>query len=353
MPLLRMGFAPRERVTLVMLSAFQFRLSGFLLAPVIASLLAALSLVALPRNCAASEPSRSLILVTGAAGEEPFGEQFQESAKAWQELAEKQNWQLTWIGQTVDQTSSDHERLQQAITTAAEAAAEHELWIVLIGHGTFSNNSAKFNLVGRDVSATELNVWLKPVRGRTVIINCSSSSAPFLTTLAANNRIVVTATRSGSEQNFARFGKYLAQSLRDLSADLDHDREISLLEVFLAASSQTERFYREEARLATEHGLLDDNGDRVGTGSEFFRGVRPAKEPEEGKQVDGRVAAQAILFSAPDAIQLTAEQQAVRLRIENQLDALRVQKSQLNEEAYLEQLEKVLLDLARLYEKAS
>jgi len=134
---------------------------------------------------------------------------------------------------------------------------------------------------------------------------------------------------------------------------VDHDQEVSLLEAFLAASSQTDRFYREDARLATEHALLDDNGDRVGTGSDFYRGVRPAKEAESGKQIDGRAASRAILFSAPDAPKLTSEQLAERQRIEEQIDILRTRKSQLSEADYLDQLEVLCLELAKVYRAAT
>ncbi len=341
--MLGVGFAPNQGVTITMWHMFRVALVLALLAICVTS-----SVVAEPPVQGAQ---RALIVVVGAPGEESFGEQFQSAATAWQELAEQQQWPVSVIGADVDKSLEDYERLQQTITEAADAA-ERELLVVLIGHGTFGNNTSKFNLVGRDVSAVELNNWLKPIRGRTVVINCSSCSGPFLTALAGTNRVIVTATRSGVEQNYSRFGKYFAESLKDLTADVDHDREISLLEVFLVASSKTERFYREDARLATEHALLDDNGDRVGTSSDFYRGVRPAKEAESGKKLDGRVAAQTILFSAPDAVQLTVEQQAERSRIENQLETLRSQKSQLEEQIYLDQLEQLALTQAKLYEQA-
>ena len=302
----------------------------------------------------ADAPARrtSLIVVTGAAGEPEFGEQFQASAKRWHDFAEKQNWQLTELGNSENPSTNDHDLLKQAIEQAASLPADAELWIVMIGHGTFASNVAKFNLVGPDVSANDLSAWLKPVKAKCVILNCSSSSGPFVTALGGKNRVVVTATRSGTEQNFSRFGNYLSEVIGSLAADVDHDQEVSVLEAFLAASSLTERFYREDARLATEHALLDDNGDRVGTGGDFYRGARPAKEPEPGKQVDGRVASRAILFSAPDAPKFTSEQLVERQRIEEQIDALRTRKKQLSEEAYLSQLEPLCIELAKLYQAA-
>ena len=292
----------------------------------------------------------TLIVVTGAAGEKEFGEQFRASAKRWHEFAKKQDWQLIALGSSSGDSASDHDLLKQAIEKESSLPADAELWFVLIGHGTFASNVAKFNLVGPDVSANELSEWIEPLKAKCVIINCSSSSGPFVTALGGKNRVVVTATRSGSEQNFSRFGTYLSEAIGSLAADVDHDQEVSVLEAFLAASSQTERFYREDARLATEHALLDDNGDRVGTGGDFYRGARPAKEPEPGKQVDGRIASRAILFSAPDAPKFTSEELAERQRIEEQIDALRTRKKQLTEEAYLAQLEPLCIELAKIYQ---
>ena len=295
---------------------------------------------------------KAVIVVAGAAGEKEFGEQFQASAKRWHDFAKNQNWQLVALGTTIDETVNDHDLLKQTIEQATNLPAEAELWLVLIGHGTFAANVAKFNLVGPDVSATELSDWLKPLKAKCVILNCSSSSGPFVTALGGKNRIVVTATRGGAEQNYSRFGTYLSEAIQSLAADVDHDQEVSLLEAFLAASSQTERFYREDARLATEHALLDDNGDRVGTAGDFYRGVRPAKEPEPGKQIDGRMASRAILFSAPDAPKFTSQQLAERKRIEEQIDAMRGLKSQLTEESYLAQLEPLCMELAKIYQAA-
>jgi hypothetical protein len=300
----------------------------------------------------APAPQKTVIVVAGAAGEKQFGEQFQTSAKRWNNFANKQGWPLVALGSSSAESGNDRDLLKQAIEKAASLPADAELWLVLIGHGTFAANVAKFNLVGPDVSAIELGEWLKPVKAKCVILNCSSSSGPFVTALGGKNRIVVTATRSGAEQNFSRFANYLSEAIGSLVADVDHDQEVSLLEAFLAASSQTERFYREDARLATEHALLDDNGDRVGTGGDFYRGARPAKEPEAGKQVDGRVASRVILFSSPEVPKFTSEQLAERQRIEEQIDLLRTRKTQLTEESYFAQLEPLCIELAKLYQAA-
>lgn len=170
--------------------------------------------------------------------------------------------------------------------------------------------------------------------------------------LAGGQRVLITATRAGSEINFARFGKYLSESISDLASDVDHDLEVSLLEAFLAATARTERFYREDARLTTEHALLDDNGDRVGTSGDFFRGVRPVKAAAKGASVDGEVAKRIILHSSPEATQLTPELELQRSQIEAELDKLRASKQNLPESDYLNQLEQLMLKLSAVYEAA-
>ena len=312
------------------------------------------------------QSTEHLIIVMGAAGAEEYEKTFGAWGQGWRELADLRGWELTLIGPHADAetgtadtqaedaaSAADSHRDQLQAAVAAHAAdPQGRLWIVLLGHGTYGGGVAKFNLVGKDVSAQELAEWLKPVVGPLVVINCASASAPFMTELASANRVLITATRSGSEINFARFGQYLAQALSDLSADIDHDLEVSLLEAFLAATAETQRFYREEARLSTEHALLDDNGDGVGTSGDFYRGIRPVKQAAAGSAVDGGTAKRMILYSLPEAPQLTAEQAAQRAELETHIDALRQQKSSLSESEYLDRLEPLMLQMAEIYAQA-
>ena len=115
------------------------------------------------------------------------------------------------------------------------------------------------------------------------MINCASSSAPFINRLSAPDRVVVTATKSGYELNYARFGDYLSAPSPTPAADLDKDEQTSLLEAFLLASGRVAEFYEQEARLATETALIDDNGDGQGTPAAWFRGVRAVRRAKTGR----------------------------------------------------------------------
>jgi len=222
---------------------------------------------------------------------------------------------------------------------------------VLIGHGTFDGKEAKFNLRGPDLSAAELADWLKPVRRPLAVINCASSSGPFINKLSATNRVIVTATKSGFEQNYARFGRYMAEAIVDPHADLDRDGQTSVLEAFLMASRRVAEFYDTEGRLATEHALLDDNGDGLGTPADWFRGIRAVKKAKEGASADGLRAHQFHLIRSAQEQMLSSELRAKRDELELAIARLRDAKSQMKEDDYYRQLEKLAIEVARLYER--
>jgi len=220
---------------------------------------------------------------------------------------------------------------------------------VLIGHGSFDGKEARFNLRGPDVSATDLALWLQPFRRPLVVIDTSSSSAPFLNKLSASNRVIITATRSGNEQNLTRFGQYMAEAITDPTSDLDKDGAVSLLEAFLAASRQTAAFYKTEGRLASEHALIDDNGDGLGTPADWFVGLRAVKKPKEAAAIDGLFAQQLHLVRSDSEQSFTAEQMARRDALERAVLLYREKKSQLPEDEYYRELEKLLIEVARFY----
>ena len=77
--------------------------------------------------------------------------------------------------------------------------------------------------------------------------------------------MIVTATRSGQEGNETVFYEHFLDALKNAAADEDKDKKVSVWEAFKFATAGTERFYKEEGRLATEHPQISDNGaEKVG-----------------------------------------------------------------------------------------
>ena len=297
---------------------------------------------------AASDHGRSVLVIVGAGGEAEYATNFLESAVLWQKASEQAGCRCMTIGLEAENQASDYERVKQ--TLRDEPKDGEDFWLVLIGHGTFDNKEARFNLRGPDVSASELSEWLRPFRRRLVVLNTASASAPFLTLLSGTNRVIVTATRSGREQNFARFGLEFARAITKPEADLDKDGQVSLLEAFLSASREVSQFYKIENRIATEHALIDDNGDKLGTQADWFQGLRAVRKPKEGTAIDGLMARQIVLVPAGSESNLSTEQRNRRDELERGIFAFREQKGKISDEEYYSRLEKLLMDLAKLYE---
>jgi hypothetical protein len=288
-----------------------------------------------------------VISVVGAPGTDEYGEQFLDWSQRWQAAAARAEAEFISIGTAAGSEQSDRQRLQQQLEQIASESTE-PLWLILIGHGTFDGKTAKFNLRGADITAAELAQWLEGVNRPVAVIDCASASGPFLNALAGQNRVVVTSTKNGFEQNFSRFGEFISAAIVDAAFDLDKDDQTSLLEAFIAASSRVEEFYAGEGRLATEHALLDDNGDGRGTPADWFRGVRATKSAKDGA-VDGPLANGICLIRSDQESKLSPEARTQRDALEAKIEALRAEKATLPEEVYLSQLEPLLVDLARLY----
>ncbi len=291
----------------------------------------------------------TVVIVIGAAGAPEYGEQFAKWSKRWETAARRGDAKLIVIGRDKDPAKTDRDRLHEVLR-AEPHTGSNELWLVLIGHGTYDGRAARFNLRGPDVAATQLEEWLTAQERPTAVINCASSSAPFVNRLSGEGRIIITATKSGAEQNYARFGDYLSTAIIDPAADLDKDGQTSLFEAFLSASRQTGAFYKQEGRLDTEHALIDDNADGLGTRAEWYRGLRTTRKPE-GSTADGHRAHQWHLVPSEYERSIPSELRKKRDELELAVIRLRESKAAHTEEDYGAKLEAVLLDLARLYER--
>ncbi len=288
-----------------------------------------------------------MLVVVGTRGTPEYEIQFRKWVDGWKSAAEKAKAEFIPIGQSDEAGTPDHDRLKSAL--ADKVTGSEPLWVVLIGHGSFDGKEAKFNLRGPDVTDSEFSAWLAPIKRPVAVIDCASASSPFLNKLSGPGRVVITATRSGSEQNFAHFGEYLAETIADPRADLDKDGQVSLLEAYLTAAARTAEWYKSRSRLATEHALLDDNGDRLGTPPDWFRGVRATRRAKDGAPPDGLRAHQLHLVPSDRERSIPLEVRRDRDRIELAIAGLRDRKGKLPEADYYAQLDPMMVELAKLY----
>lgn len=299
----------------------------------------------------ASTNKASVFIVVGAAGDDEYREAFAKAAQLWSKAAQEAGARAITIGLDPAEEPTDRQLLETQLQAEPTDIAE-PLWVVLLGHGTYDGKRAKFNLRGPDFTAEEFSKWLRPALRPVVLVNCASASAPFLHALSSTNRVIITATRSGFEQNYARFGRFFAEALTSPDADLDKDNQNSALEAFLFAANRVAEFYDSEGRLATEHPLIDDNGDGKGTPPDWFRGVRAIKKAADNTTPDGARAHQFHLVQSQAERQFPPALRAKRDQLEMAIFHLRDQKDRLPADDYYQKLEALFLDLARIYSEA-
>ena len=292
--------------------------------------------------------NHQVLVIVGAAGQPRFASGFQDAAKSWTEACGKAGAEIVVVGLEEADRGTEKDRVFQWIDNLDTAAAM-PAWIVYVGHGTYNGRDAHLNLRGPDISASELAGRLPQMDRTLVFIHGGSASGPFLPAVSAPNRIVISATRSGEEINYARFGEMFAQMAGSSSGDMDRDGQTSLLEAFLSAHHAVDKFYKEAGRLASEHPLIDDNGDRLGTPPDWFRGTRVIKTFKANQDPDGFRAHQIALIPSEQERILSPEQRQQRDRLEAELEALRKQKSDTPEELYYDRLESIFLELGKIY----
>ena len=232
------------------------------------------------------------------------------------------------------------DEVRKAFASIKSAAnADSFLLIVLIGHGSFDNQQAKFNLIGPDLAAKDYAQLIGSLPNkRVVFVDCSSSSGEFIKPLSADGRIVITATRSGSEQNATVFADHLIAGLVDGAADADKNGRVSVLEAFNYATKATADWYKQKNRLATEHALIDDNADGAGH--------------EEATAGDGAVA-KVVYLDSKNIEEAAGDVEVGRLvkerqRLEEEVEKLKARKSEMKQEEYESELERLLVELAKV-----
>ena len=218
------------------------------------------------------------------------------------------------------------------------AAADDEVLIVLLGHGTVDGEVAKFNLVGPDLTATEWTELLKDIPGHLALVNTTEASFPFLQALAAKGRIVITATDSAAQKYATVFPEYFVKAMKEASTDLDKNGRTSVFEVFTAASAAVKQHYEQRGQLTTERALLDDTGDGVGREAD-------KDGPDGGRArlfyLDADVA---VVAANPELATLIKRRRV----LETSAEELKLKKGDMPDDEWSAQFEKLMIELAQV-----
>jgi len=280
-----------------------------------------LMLGAVPINVALAKTTG--LVVTGIGGNEDYAEQFKAQGEVVVDAL-----------RTVSNDPSDFVLLQaeqaprEALLENLEKLASQQsdsFFLVLLGHGTVDSESWLFNLPGEDLTTEDLVAAMAKVDAATqLVLLGTSASGAVLDVLSQPGRYVVTATKSAGEINAVRFPEYLAKAMESAVADIDRNEILTLAEVFRYTNEQTQGYYEEQALLASEHArITGEQPERLALAR--LGSLREANDdPVVAKLLDER------------------------LLLEQEFLALKARKPDMQKAEFYEQLEPLLLSIARL-----
>jgi hypothetical protein len=281
------------------------------------------------------------VIVAGLGGEPDYEQRFTAAARDLNKV-------FTAAGPsthvyTLSGPQATAEQVKETLTTVARAArAEDDFALILIGHGSFDGVEYKFNLVGPDLSASEIAAMCDRVAARRqLIVDTSSASGGAVPAFERPGRAVIAATKSGTEKNATVFARYWVEAFQDPSADTDKSESVTAMEAFSYATKKTAAFYDSQKRLATEHAVFND----VGHGD-------PVREAGGGE---------GMLLSSLTLLRLGVNQQAAndpakrellqrKEDLEQKIDTLKYQKAAMDPADYKKQLTDALVELAKVQE---
>ena len=232
-------------------------------------------LITLLPAVAQAQKGRYALIVDGVSGEAEFKEKFWNwSNQMYQILSQElkfpkqdiflltedpnQGSSIVTAKSTRDEVSKVFEQLH------AMVKPDDLLFIFLLGHGSFDGKEYKFNLVGPDITGTELKTYLDRFSNQRMVLVCTTPCSGILTrTLSQKNRVIITATKNEFENNQTVFAGFFVEAFQNKAADSDKNGRVSFLEAYLYAAQKVDSWYKGRKLLATEHPLLEDNGDGV------------------------------------------------------------------------------------------
>lgn len=307
--------------------------------------IAAILVVALWSVSEAQAEERWALVLSGASGGPKYAEQMREWRTGISSaLVDRYGFSADKVRMLVDETVKTGEQgtavnVRKMVGEIRQGLTRDDvLLIILLGHGTYDGDVAKFNLVGPDLTAADWAGLLNGLPGRLVVVNTTSASFPFLERLAGSNRIVITATDSGAQKYATVFPEYFVKALGEASSDLDKNGRTSVFEVFEATSAAVKQHYQQRGQLTTERAVFDDNGDGVG---------REAEAPGP----DGSMARLLYLDAeSPTAANNPELAGLIRRRreLETEAEALKQKKGAMPEPAWQAEYEKLMIELAKV-----
>jgi hypothetical protein len=288
-----------------------------------------------------AQASTFYVTITGLGGEADYTQRFKMWAEDIDSSLKKAGGDSNVVTLQVPTLAQVRARFAEV---AKQAKATDSLVVTLIGHGTYDGVDYKFNLQGPDITATELASLMDHVPAqRQLVVNTTECSGGSIEHLKRPMRIVIAATRAGTERNATVFARYWAEALREPSADTDKNEAVSALEAFRYAQQKTTDFFETQKRLASEHSVIEDTGKGSG---ERTATAENGQGKFAGSFAVVRLGANAAAARNPEKRALLDRKE----QLEQAIDKLKFEKAAMQEADYKRALTKLLLELAQVQE---
>jgi hypothetical protein len=264
------------------------------------------------------------LIVGGLGGEPAYTEQFAKDTDALAAVARRTTAQSR-VMVLKGEAATREAVVNSFASLKTRTKAADSVVVMLVGHGSYDGELYKLNLPGPDIDGDELAKLLAAVPARSqLVVNATSASGSILEKWKADGRTLITATRSGFERNATRFAQHFAAALAAGSADINKNGAITAQEAFDYASRSVADSFEKDGALATEHPQI------AGGAATRFTVARLASAPAEPVSTDPAVAA------------LVAE----REKLDGEIEALRGRRESMANDAYLAELQRLLVQLA-------
>lgn len=272
----------------------------------------------------ADDIDRVCIILTGLGGMPEYEENFQSWADQIEHVFSEDH--ATKVVRLNGRQQRKSDILASLQNTGGEIASSGEVWLFLIGHGSFDGRTYKFNIKGPDLTGEDLALllssWGEP---RLFLVAGTSASGGLVDELGGTGRVVLAAARQRERQP-PLFMSFFAEGIQSAEADTNKDGRVSLKEAFEFSEERVKTWYEEKGRIQTEHAQLND--ETLSTLAYVAR--PPARE-----------------YESLEAQNLAAQKREVEREIED----LKLRKGQMAEEQYYGELETLLIKLADLNQR--
>jgi len=267
------------------------------------------------------------LVASGLGGEDYYSDAFSDRAGLLAESLELLNANALYTLEADDSSLEAIEAVFAELRTRMRAG--DELQVYLIGHGSFDGETYKFNITGPDLTGERLGELLDALpTGPQLVTVMTSASGALQEILQGENRVLITATKSGLERNAPVFSAYWTAGLADAAADSNKNELLSAAELYQYSVDRVESHYSEENLLASEHALISD-------------------EPRANDFTVARVGVLASSQLSEMAESLLNE----RNQIEGNIQQLMSRRAEMSQDEYFDQLQDLMLDLGRIQQR--